>query len=66
MPIKRPSELSPADLIALRQKRGWNQAQLAKVLNLTQGMVSKLERGEHPISGPLVPLLRKIMVESVP
>lgn len=66
MPKRLNDEITPADIIALRERRGWNQAQLATALNMSQASISKLERGLHPISGPMVPLLRRMMVEIVP
>lgn len=40
-----------------------SQVELAGKLGITQGMVSKLEKGVHPIEGPVAKLLEMLMAE---
>jgi len=52
--------LSASDIRQLRDKAHMSQAAFAKVLNLTVGYVSKLERGEAQPKGPALKLLNII------
>ena len=52
--------LSPEDIRALREQAHMSQAVFAKVLNLTTGYVSKLERGAERPSGAALVLLNVI------
>jgi putative transcriptional regulator len=52
--------LSAADIRGLRDKTHLSQAAFAKLLNLTAGYVSKLERGEAQPKGPALKLLNVV------
>lgn len=52
--------LSASDIRALRDKAHMSQGAFAKLLNLTPGYVSKLERGEAQLKGPALKLLNVV------
>jgi putative transcriptional regulator len=49
--------LSPADVVALREREGVSQAVLARYLNVAVKLVGEWERGEKRPSGPSLKLL---------
>ena len=53
-------DLSPADILAIREQAGVSQAVLARHLNVTTGLISQWERGERHPSGPALTLLALI------
>jgi putative transcriptional regulator len=53
-------DLTPADILAIREQEGVSQAVLARHLNVTTGLVSQWERGERHPSGPALTLLALI------
>jgi transcriptional regulator with XRE-family HTH domain len=46
-----------ARLIDLRQSLGFNQREMAKEFGVTQGAVGLWERGERPVTGPVLKLI---------
>ncbi len=50
-------DLSPADIVAMREEAGVSQAVFARALNVTADYVSKIERGIKRPSGPALKLL---------
>jgi len=50
------------DVKAIREKRGWTQAQLGEYLGLDRSSVSRMESG-GPISRPVAKLLEKLQSE---
>jgi putative transcriptional regulator len=54
------AELSPEDIRALREQANMSQAVFARVLNVTTGYVSQLERGAKKPTGPALALLSVI------
>lgn len=52
--------LSPKDILALRERENVSQAVLARYLNVTTGLISQWERGERRPSGPALTLLSLI------
>jgi putative transcriptional regulator len=53
-------DLTPADILAIREQECVSQAVLARHLNVTTGLVSQWERGERHPSGPALTLLSLI------
>ena len=53
-------DLTPADILAIREQEGVSQAVLARHLNVTTGLISQWERGERHPSGPALTLLALI------
>jgi putative transcriptional regulator len=53
-------DLTPADILAIREQECVSQAVLARHLNVTTGLVSQWERGERHTSGPALTLLSLI------
>lgn len=53
-------ELSPREILALREREKVSQAVLARHLNVTTGLISQWERGERRPSGPALTLLSLI------
>ena len=54
------NDLTPADILAIREQACVSQAVLARHLNVTTGLVSQWERGERHPSGPALTLLALI------
>ncbi len=50
-------DLTPADIVAMRDKAGVSQAVFARALNITTDYVSKIERGEKRPRGATLKLL---------
>jgi putative transcriptional regulator len=53
-------DLTPAEILAIREQVGVSQAVFARHLNITTGLVSQWERGERHPSGPVLTLLALI------
>jgi putative transcriptional regulator len=53
-------DLTPTDILAIREQECVSQAVLARHLNVTTGLVSQWERGERHPSGPALTLLSLI------
>ena len=53
-------DLSPREILALREREKVSQAVLARHLNVTTGLISQWERGERRPSGPALTLLSLI------
>ena len=56
-PAATQTELTPDDIRALREQAHMSQAVFAKILNVTVGYVSQLERGTKRATGPALALL---------
>ena len=56
----KPRVLQPGEIRALREASNMSQAVFAKVLNVTTGYVSQLERGAKRPTGPALALLNVI------
>jgi transcriptional regulator with XRE-family HTH domain len=54
--------MTPETIRLLRERRGWNQQQLAERLGIDQTTVSRLENGVEP-SGPVRLLLQRLLEE---
>ena len=54
------TELSPDDIRTLREQANMSQAVFAKILNLTVGYVSQLERGAKRPTGAALAMLNVI------
>jgi putative transcriptional regulator len=52
-----PKALSPQEIRALREQANMSQGVFARILNVTTGYVSQLERGAKRPSGPALALL---------
>src|SRR3990172_4196523 len=50
-------ELSPAEIVALREREGVSQGVFARYLNVRAKLVSEWERGDKKPSGPSLKLL---------
>lgn len=50
-------DLSPSDIVAMREKAGVSQAVFARALNVTTDYVSKIERGAKRPTGSTLKLL---------
>lgn len=50
-------EQSGSRLIRLREKLGFSQREMAKEFGVTQGAIGLWERGERPITGPIMKLI---------
>ena len=53
----KPSMLPPEEIRAIREKSNMSQAVFARILNVTTGYVSQLERGAKRPTGPALALL---------
>lgn len=53
-------EMTPKQILALREREKVSQAVLARHLNVTTGLISQWERGERRPSGPAMALLALI------
>lgn len=53
------------DVKAIREERGWTQAQLGDYLGIDRSSVSRMESG-GPISGPVTRLLKNLASEPTP
>ncbi len=58
--LARVDELTPKEIVALREREKVSQAVLARHLNVTTGLISQWERGERRPSGPAFTLLSLI------
>jgi putative transcriptional regulator len=56
----KPAVLSPEDIRRLRERAKMSQAVFARLLNVTPGYVSQLERGAKRPTGPALALLHVI------
>jgi putative transcriptional regulator len=56
----RPAPLSPEQIRAIRERTGVCQAVFARLLNLTTGYVSELERGAKRPTGAALALLHVV------
>jgi putative transcriptional regulator len=52
-------DLTPADILAIREQECVSQAVLARHLNVTTAPVSQWERGERHPSGPALSLIKR-------
>jgi putative transcriptional regulator len=57
--------LEPAEIRALRERANMSQAVFARLLNVTTGYVSQLERGVRRPTGPALALLNVIKRKGV-
>ena len=55
-----PTVLTPEEIRALRERANMSQAVFARLLNVTTGYVSQLERGAKRPTGPALALLHVI------
>ena len=58
--LAKPTILKPEDIRTLRQRAKMSQAVFARLLNVTTGYVSQLERGAKRPTGPALALLHVI------
>jgi putative transcriptional regulator len=56
----KPAVLKPEEIRTLRQRANMSQAVFARLLNVTTGYVSQLERGAKRPTGPALALLHVI------
>jgi len=56
----RPAVLTPAQIRTLRERANMSQAVFARLLNVTPGYVSQLERGAKRPTGPALAMLHVI------
>jgi putative transcriptional regulator len=56
----RPTVLTPEEIRRVRQRANMSQAVFARLLNVTTGYVSQLERGAKRPTGPALALLHVI------
>jgi putative transcriptional regulator len=56
----RPAVLTPKEIRTLRERANMSQAVFARLLNVTTGYVSQLERGAKHPTGPALALLHVI------
>jgi len=56
----RPTVLTPEEIRSLRERANMSQAVFARLLNVTTGYVSQLERGAKRPTGPALALLHVI------
>ena len=61
----KPPVLPPEDIRAIREKSNMSQAVFARLLNVTTGYVSQLERGVKQPTGPALALLHVIRRKGV-
>ena len=61
----KPKPLSPREIAAIREASNMSQAVFARVLNVTSGYVSQLERGVKCPTGPALALLHVIKRKGV-
>jgi len=59
-PAATLTEFSPEEIRALREQSNMSQAVFARILNVTTGYVSQLERGAKRPTGPALALLNVI------
>ncbi len=64
--MKPPQHPRKSEFLALYQRTGWTQAELARKLELTAGGVSGLVKGETIPSAGLVKLLNLVMLHESP
>jgi putative transcriptional regulator len=58
--LPKPAPLSPEQIRAIRERAGVSQAVFARLLNLTTGYVSELERGAKRPTGAALALLHVV------
>lgn len=58
--------MSGEELLKIRKKLKWTQAQLAESVGVTWNSVARWERGELGISEPAARLIRRILAEENP
>ena len=56
--------MTPATLSATLQRLGLSQAEAARLLGVTPGAVTRWVRGNRPVPGPVVRLLRLMALQS--
>ena len=61
----KPDALAPDEIVAIRAASNMSQAVFARVLNVTTGYVSQLERGVKRPTGPALALLNVIRRKGV-
>ena len=61
----KPAELQPDEIVAIREASNMSQAVFARVLNVTTGYVSQLERGVKRPTGAALALLHVIKRKGV-
>ena len=61
----KPANLQPDEIVAIREASNMSQAVFARVLNVTTGYVSQLERGVKRPTGPALALLNVIKRKGV-
>ena len=58
-------KLSPAEIVALREREGVSQAVLARYMNVAAKLVGEWERGQKRPSGPSLKLLSLIKAKGL-
>ncbi len=58
--------MSGEELLKIRKRLKWTQAQLAASVGVTWNSVARWERGELGISEPAARLIRRILAEEKP
>jgi putative transcriptional regulator len=64
-PPAKPAPLEPDEIRSLREQSNMSQAVFARLLNVTTGYVSQLERGTKRPTGPALALLSIIKRKGV-
>lgn len=59
MTAQKSVRMNVKEVRELMHLKGWNQAELARQLEVTEGAVTRWFKGEHPIIGPTRILLRQ-------
>lgn len=58
--------MTPKQLKTLRASLGLTQSQLAEAIGVASNTVTRWEMGRHPISSPIIKLLRTLRKKAVP
>ena len=61
----KPADLQPGEIVAIREASNMSQAVFARILNVTTGYVSQLERGVKRPTGAALALLHVIKRKGV-
>ncbi len=61
----KPQPLTPDEIRALRETANMSQAVFARLLNVTTGYISQIERGAKRPTGPALAMLRVIKRKGV-
>lgn len=65
MAVAGKQKMTASDIKRLMKLKGWNQAELARKLELTEGSITRWLTGEHPPRGPARILMRQWLDEAI-